>query len=91
MPVQFVHKHAPVVNLGGGFATVAILAFEVDGEERTILDDQEGDTHDVPVDIEAEGASAQALPGVRWLVADVALRRFGLTLAPEDITQAEGS
>lgn len=86
MPTTFYFKAIPIIV--GNLATVSIFA-EATGEYSTvILDDQEGDTHDVSADPEGSTPAEKALLGTKAFVAMIAGRR-GLSVEPGDVTMVE--
>jgi hypothetical protein len=81
----FIHQNPPLVNLAAGVATVSIYAEQTD-PQVVILDDQDGDTHEVPIDPAGATDADKARPGTIARVVDIAGRR-GLSIAAEDVSE----
>lgn len=87
MSATFYYRLAPSVNVAAGIATVSIYAEQTD-PQAVILDDQPGDTHDVPIDPSGATDADKARPGVIAYVCDIAARR-GLSLSAGDVQEVE--
>ena len=85
MSATFYHRSIPSINLGAGMATVVVYAVQTD-PQVVILDDQDGDSHDVPIDPNGATPQDKARPGVVALVVDIAGSR-GLTLEAADVAE----